>query len=372
MTARRKKFLVKIYGQDGTTLVKNISTSSLGNIPNFTAKMNGIVGPCTFKLTGDGFRFDSFMEGTAIKHMNIVDVYVMEAANPLGRRIYRGFISKYSPFYRQNEQGVEITLLSIGALTSFAYYKNGSSFTVTHSTVDTEAIMRAIIDHANTVFSGSMLSYTADSTDPVGTNVSITYTDERHFDALEKAFATAGGEWWWKIDEIGKLYLKDKPATATHTFILGKHVDEIVGISDSEKVVNDVQVRGAGGGTSDDSDATSQATYGTGSPATGKRSSIVTATELGDANARTQRAAKEIADNKDAKVKTSITINDTYDLESIKPGETCKIRNLGIDNDFFSSNMQIVSVSYSGYKAVIEIGDEIANFASELDSFVNG
>src|SRR5687768_6310485 len=135
---QKRRYLLKMYAQDGTTLVKNIPSGSISDIPTFTSRINSIPGPCTIKLTGDDFTFQSFDEGTTVKDMNIAKLYKMDEDNQLGRVIFKGFVSQYSPYYRKGDQGVQLTLLHVASLLGFSYYKNGTSYTVTHTNADPE------------------------------------------------------------------------------------------------------------------------------------------------------------------------------------------------------------------------------------------
>jgi len=367
--AENKSYNIKVFDQDGSTAITNWSAQTVKNTPQFTSKINGGFGECVLDLD---LPFDDFGEGNAVNFMNIVDIYAVDSDSPRGTRIYRGFVSQYEPYIEgRGEEGVRVSLLGLGSMLTFSYYKNGTSYTVNHTTQDPETIGRAIIDHFNTIYGGSLLTYDGDSTDPVGTTVNMDFVDQKWFDSLRRVGEVSGTGWWWKIDENGKYWLKDKPSSVTHKFTIGKDIVMIQAPKDSEKVVNDVQVRWSAGNV-DDSDATSQQTYGSGSSPTGKRSKIITDSNLTSSAAGTQRASKEIADNKDAKVKAVLTINDNYDLESIKVGETCKIQNYNKDSTFFDSNMLIVGLNYQGDTTRLELEGHPANFGVELDSFVNG
>lgn len=369
--ASQPKYNVKIFDQDGTTFIRNISPAvDRRGFPTFTSKMNGGFSPVVLDFV-DTFKFDDFDEGNTVDFMNIVEIEAVDENNTLGRTIFKGFISRYEPYIRNNgDEGVLVNVLHLSNLLSASFYKNGSNYTVSHSGDDPETIVRAIIDHFNTIFGGSLLSYTDDTTDPVGTNVSIDFVDKKWFNALQETGKLAGTDWWWKIDATGVLSFLPKPSTATHTFTVSKDILTINATKDMEKVVNDAQVRRTGG-SPDFSDGTSQVTFGTGSPATGKWSKIINESQLNDADAASQRGNKVINDNKDEKIKATITIGREYDLESIKVGETCKIRNFAKDNSFFNDNMQIVSLAYRGDVVVLSLGQEPVNFARELDQLIN-
>ena len=141
---------------------------------------------------------------------------------------------------------MRVTLLGLISLLSYSYYKDGANFTVTHSTDDPETIGRAIIDHFNMIYGGSLLSYSGSTTDAVGQTVDVTFEDEKSIGACGKS-GSLGYRLVVEGRRSGQYWLMDKPAGATHTFIIGKHVDSIKAKKDSEKVINDVQVRRSGG-----------------------------------------------------------------------------------------------------------------------------
>ena len=336
---------------------------SLKNSPSFSSQINGGYGECILDLD---VAFDSFSEGTNINFMNIVKIYAVDTTNVRGRLIYTGFISKYTPYIdSKSEEGVRVTVLGMVSALALSYYKNGTNFAVTHSAQDPETIGRAIVDHYNTIYSGSLLTYDGDSTDAVGATVSFVFTDQKWIDALKKTGELAGTDWWWKIDETGKYWLKAKPSAATHVFTIGRDIVTIEATKDSEKVVNDVQVRRTGGTATDYSDATSQVTYG-------KRTKILSDTSMSDVTTANQRGNKEIADFKDSKVKATVTVNNTYDIESVKVGETCRISSYDYANTFFGTNMFIAAVHYSADSIRIELEQQGVQFGKELDTFVNG
>lgn len=363
-TTQQKQYTVKIFDKlDDTTFVKNMAPILLKEVPTFKAKINAGLGETVIDFN---LPFDDFDEGVSIDFMNIVEIFVIDEDNPLGRRIHKGFISKYTPYINADgEEGVRITVLGLVSLLSFSFYKTGASFTVSHAADDPETIARAIIDHFNTVFPGSLITFDGASTDPVGTSVSYEFVDRRWDQALTKTVELASGDFWYHIDQDGKLQFKDKPATATHRFTIGKDIESIVAPKNAEKIANDVQVRFTGGGTSDFSDATSITAFGT-------RTKLVIDTDISNAASATERGDREIAANKDEKIKASITINTQFEdgLEAIRIGDTCKIQNLKFGSTFFDDNMQIRAYSYRGDTMTLELEEFEANFGEELETFV--
>lgn len=376
--AIQRHFQAKFYDQDNSTFLKVYSTQRpegatrgyLKNSPAFTSNIDGGFGECVLDLS---LHFHDFDEGTSVDFMNIVKIYAVRVDNGAQdvELIYTGFISRYEPYYEGGDEGVRVTLLGLVSLLSFSHFKNGTSFTYARGAEDPTVTGKAIIDHFNTIYGGSLLSYDATSVpSTLGTNITYTFTDTLWADALRKVAELAGTGWWWKVDETGKYWLLAKPGSATHVFTIGKDIESLVLTKDSEKVVNDVQVRHTGGTASDYSDATSQSTFGTGSPASGKRTKIVSDTAIQNSTTADQRGNKEINDGKDEKVSARITINTAYDLESIKVGETCSVRNLQ-SASVIPDNLQIVSLSYNGDSVSMELERTTTNFGRELAEFVS-
>jgi hypothetical protein len=371
----QRHFLAKVFDQDGTTFLKTFSTDRADGVdtgylkgsPSFESRINGGYGELVLDLA---LPFDDFDEGSSVDFMNVVKVYAVSVDDDLVQTdtlIYTGFVSKYEPYVDEGQEGVHVTCLGLVSLLALSYYKSGTSFEVAHSGEDPSVIAEAVIDHFNTVYGGSLLSYSGDSVSSVGTNVSVTFTDQHWSDALTKLYQLAGTDWWWKVDEAGVFWLQPKPGSPTHTFTIGKDVLRITAPKDSEKVVNDVQVRRSDGTASDYSDATSQATFGSGSPATGKRSEILSDSTLTDANAADQRGNKEVADNKDAKTKATVTVTTDYPIETVKVGQTCNIRNL--KGSFFADNLLIVAVRYDGDTVEVDL-DQQTSFGTELAGLI--
>ena len=379
--ALQKSWAVKVFGQDGVTAKKTIPSANLRSNPSFPCKINGGFGECVLDLVTDlkhsplVFKFDSFGEGTIIAHSFIVDVYESDPVNaPTGRRIYRGYVSKYEPYLEQGGmEGVRVTCLGLGSLPARSFYKSGAAYTVTHTGVDPQAVGEAAVDHFNTIFGGSLITYThGTSTQTVGTNVSYTFTDQKWSSVFETVRKLAGQNWWWKIDENGLYWLQAKPSSATHKFTLGKNIKAISAPKDAEKVVNDVQVRYASSGTYDKSDATSQSTYGTGATPSGKFSEIISDATISDATTAQQRGDGEVNTKKTALNTATITIEaQDYDIESIKVGQSCKILNYDLSCTFWSNNLLIVATSYDGDTCQVQVEGVVNDFGREMQNYLN-
>lgn len=359
----QKKYLVKVYESDGTTFVATINPDDLRKEPQFNARINGIYGQCVLELN---YAFDDFDEGTSIDYMNVVKIYEFDSVNHAdGILIYSGFISRYMPYVRGGQQGVAVTLLSLGTLLNYIYYKTaGGGWTVTHSGDDTAVIMKDIVDYFNTQYSGTLIDYDVGGTtvDTVGNSRDMEFIEKTCYMALEDTLQTAGGGWYWHINKAGVLYLKEKPTSSTHEFTIGKDVEEFRAEKTSETVTNYVLFKWKSGSVTDD-DATSISTFG-------RREQIVSDSGIASATSADAAAQKHVDDNKDEKIKATLIINSNYDIESISVGDTCKVRNFKTGGGTFSDNMLIAGISYRYDKIQLQL-EEYTNIGTALNTFVN-
>jgi hypothetical protein len=378
MDLTSKKFSVLVYDRTGA-FITTFKPEEISALPKWRESINGGFSQTSLDMIGDRFKFDSFGRTTYSQFMNIVRIFEIDEDNTAGRELYRGYIARRTPYLSISRgEGVTLDINHVSAVLPADDYNDGAGppvFTVTHSAVDPETIFRAIIDNlpfGTPAGLGDLIVYSNDTTDPVGVNVTKTFTDKSHLACLQETVVLAGTDWWWKIDGIGQAWLKAKPVAATHTFTIARDINDLQAPESAEEIVNYVRVRRTGGIESNYSDATSQAAYGFGDPTpTGRWLKILSETSIGDVTTADQRGNKELAENKDPKVKAILEINSLYDIESIHVGETCKILNMDIDNDFFDDNMLIGSVEYDGNTAKVSIIEDPSNFADELDRFVN-
>lgn len=367
--ALQKNYIVKVYDQDGTSLKLSVPPNTVKALPEFRAKTNGGFGELVLQLK---YPFDNW-DNTIFKANAIVDLWCFDDANQLGRRIYRGYISKWGCYVNGDDEGVEITCLGLFSLMQTSYHARLTP--VTFTAQDPRAIFEAMIDSFNASWGGSLIQYTHGvSTQAVGTNVSASYTDLTWLAGCDKAIAYAPNGWYYLIDQNGLASFKVKPSTPTHRFMMNKHITKLDAPQDAETVYNDFELRwGSVPTILTDNDAASQATYGQGAGTpSGKRTQIVTDSTITSSGAAAQWMATAKAYGKDAKVKVNCTVNTNYDLESIHVGDTCSIFNYLSTFSFFPSNMLIVALTYKGDSVDLELQQQQQDFMIELQSYVKG
>lgn len=352
-----KKFLYKVYSFAGA-YVGTLSPNRVASLPTYNEKINGGQGQMSITYFID---FDDFGEDILIKHMNFIRVYEIDEENKLGRIIYTGFISQYAPFIKGAQQGVRITLLGLVSLLSLAYFKDGTNYTRSYSSIDPSVIATEIITHFNSVYGGSWIGTSGGNVQSVGTPITYSFEDRTWLDALNDTFSYSSGGWWWRINKDGELYLKPKPSSATHTFTIGKDLEEIEVSKTNEKIKNALQYRyDSGASISDYSDSASQTAYG-------KREEVYNNDGTTNSSTIDQYGDKFIADNKDPKVRARLVVNSNYDIESIEAGETCNVRNFKNGSTVLPDNMQIVSIQYAPDKVVLLLEEDVS-FGKELEA----
>lgn len=362
--AYQKKYVVKILAKNGTDILKNIPHGSIRSAPTFPSRINGGLGECVIDYKAP---FDNFGEGTIVEVGNVLEVWAHDSSYPLGRRIYSGTIQEYEPYIAGAKEGVLIKALGFASNLTFDIHMSAvrSSYAVTYTTLDPEAIFKAIIDEYRAGVNNPLINYGVGSTSPVGTLITQTYTDKTWFDCIEDIRTKAGTGWWWSVDADGLASLLPKPTNATHLFVLGKHIESGRFPKSGKGIKNKIRVTRSGGTVTEYVDATSKAAYE-------QRIKIVSASDVGDANGADQKGNTELGNNKDKKAKHSLIINEKYDLESIKVGQTCNVLRVLNGSALFVTNMQIVGLTYSGNRVSLELDEQSADLGLALDKFVNG
>ena len=355
-----KRYQVKIYDLDGTYR-KTLSPSIVKSLIAFSSVINGGQGQLVLDLA---LPSDNFGEGDYIDHMKVVRVYQVDRSNSTSPRlVYTGWISQYTPYFNGSNEGVKVTLLGLVSLLSRAYYKSGSNYTFTKTTTDPADIIKDIIDHFNTVYTGGWLSYSGGHIDDVGTNVTYEYDELTWLDAINATHELADGDWWWHIGADGQVYFKNKPSSATHLLAKGKAVHEAEIKKTNEDVVNKV-VLSYNGGTGTYTDATSQTAHGL-------REKLIDDQKITNSTTSDQKGNKEVDDNKNPKVEGRLTLNAAnFDLESVKVGDTVSVTNFKKGQNPFTSNLQVTGLRYQPEFMVVELEAAKSRFQKRMEETV--
>lgn len=372
--AFQRKLTYKIYSESGnyiSTLSDVIKDFSI------TKQINGGDSDFSFVLSR---KIDDFSEGTEIKFNNRVKVYLKDSHNPNGDKLVAyGYISSYQPYLRGKEEKVEVTCLSAVSKLSNDFYRSGtaavaSDLGVELSSKRVDEMMTAIVNHYRSTETNSMIASPSGltaTTDNSGALFSfdMRFFNLKHLDALREsakylARYKDGGYWfYWRINTVGELVLKNLSTTADHKFVIGKHITNISGQKSIEDVINRVYFWNEKGTVDPDylkmtaDDSASQNDYDI-------KAEYLTDSSITNSSAASLLTESRVYDKKDPKVKIEISLNGEYDLSSIEPGQTCQIFNLK-NNPFKIGTDEVLviySIEYNVDSAILEIAEAGDNF----------
>ena len=350
-----KRYQVQVFEPDGTTYIDTFNPNEIRSEIKFKNQINYGQGQLSFIVNR---KFDNFGEGSEINMHNIVEVYEIDENNSDPRRIFSGFISQYHPFVGQGDQGVTVICLGVLSLLTYVPYRSEGNFEFNKND-SPEDIIQEIIDEFDVYYPGIITTDLA----VTGQNSDIDFSKVDSFKAIQNIFTTIGSNFYFYIDENRVLNLKPKPTSATHTFTIGKDIDFIKTQKSSEEIINRVTLFYSGG-TEIAIDTDSIA-------ANGRHERVFTNTEIKDSATAINFVNQTIAENKDRKIKANMRINSEYDIETIKPGDTCEIANILETQTTFTNNMQIVSVTYSPNFVILELEDFNVKFGIQLERFIS-
>jgi hypothetical protein len=288
--------------------------------------------------------------------------------------IYRGYISLIERDVTGTDELITVHLLGYYTLLSLDILKSGSQTTLysnsaaglttasaSQDAADIGVMMRAVIDRYLAETANSQLTYRGTNDIPnAGTTATYRFEQKTYRQAIDDLRALAPADVHWYVNELGVVSFKEKPATATHKFVFGKHFTAVRVEHSLEKVRNVVLVWD--GETSSPvyksySNAPSVALYG-------RRVETVNDFGVDSSGAADAIGAKFLAEAKDPLTKVVCTVLDNnnedadrgYDIESIQPGDTCSFVGFssGLSN-VFHDNMLITEVDYTLSAAIVTV-----------------
>lgn len=378
-----KRFEYKIYDSTGTF----ISTiRDVVDEPRFTSYINSGLGDLTVKLPRSVFDYE---ETTVIAQNNQVKVICYDADAPTGVVVYNGYISKYTPTLTEGKEFVVVTCLGYVTETErFMAEDVSGNTTLTYNTYDPTDILKDVLDKFSTA--GGHADYTGSSADDTGTSVTYEFNTYTVKEALDKIVELAPNGWYYFIDADNVVNFAGKDATANHTFVLGKDVVTIIPEKSVENMVNRVYFTGG--------DVSGTILYKKYSRSGSISSYGLYAQKVIDGRVTDETTMDTIAgsilDRGDApETRTTLIIRDNngddnrgYNIESIKPGDTCKIIGFnsivtnnwdeGIwDVDKFDYDItevsqtvqQIMKVTYEPNSVTLEISSKLPNISHRVE-----
>lgn len=360
----KKKYIVKIYDNDGTYL-GTIDTKITG----FKMSINGGLGEMVLDLP---MPFESFSQGNLVALNNKYDVYCIDKdTSREGVVVYSGYLYDYEAELNSKSK-VSIRLvgfwnkLAVSLLRfeqTIKMYTDTATYlktTASASAVTIQNCVKKIIDLYRSEASGQYINYSADSVQSTGTSMTYTFLGETFANAINTCRDFAPANWFFFIGADNILQFKEKPDTSNegvpkHKFVLGKHFSSIKVRHSMEGIINHylfgnndtLQKMYVNLDSDDDYDDIWEVE-------TDERVTVEATADL--------KGASKIAEYKDEYITVSFRIFDNnysdngYDIESILPGDTCSLYNLDKDTKtYIEDNIMIMSVSYAPTYVDIEV-----------------
>ncbi len=320
----QKRYIYKVY--DANSLVAIWSDDVL-SVPSFNSVINGGSGELNIDLKRG---FENYGEGVDVKLGNRVDIVVYDRDDADGLLLYRGFISSYSPTLDSGKETVSVTLLPyISQISHFLLREADGTTKITYSNSDPTNIFLDIISKFQR--DGGVLETSGGTQNLTGTSVGYVFNTSTTREAFDKALSLSPPFWYWRIDPDNIFTFKRKSTTADHDLIIGEHVNFLSFEKRLENVVNRVYVVGGGDPPLYRvySRPSSISTYGL------RVKRVVSQGVITAADAQIV-AAKILDENEEPEVRLRVRVLDNngvlndhgYDIESIKPGDTVRIKNI--------------------------------------------
>ena len=318
-----KSYEVKIYSIDGV-FKKTLSGKEIIDRFEFSSQINWWQWEAILILNKEFWDTD-------ISAWDVAKVYVYTDLIPGWQIIYTGYISRPARKYSAQKTVIEYQMIGISSILNFInFYSWSYSF---NKNQDPAQTIKDVIDYFNTKYTAGLFSYSWGNIDNFWSNISIDFYYRKCLNSIQGAVDSTG--FWWRIGADGQVFFKANPLVATHRFTAWKDVNELIIEESIEEVVNKYFLFWKSGMVMIE-DLTSQSLYGV-------REFRESITEIADVGSATTYATNFIAKNKDIKKKTSLIINNQYNIENIFPGETLKVLNI----DYSVINLQIQKVSYT-------------------------
>lgn len=380
-----KHYIYKVYDGDTDALIEIWSDDVISD-PKFKSVINGGSGELMVRLARP---FDEFGESNDIALNNKVRVYCVDKEAPNGLLVFNGYISGYKPVIKGTQEWIEVTLFDFSAELQRMILRDGSgNTTLAYNSYDPSDILKDVIDKYRAL--GGNIGYSNASIESTGTIVSYTFNTNTIKECLDKIIELCPVGWYYRIDPDGYVYLSSRPTSADHSFTIGLDVEELETFRRGEDIVN--RVLFTGGGSPPlyivEENTASQNSYGL------YEIKMVDERVTVSATARTI-ASRIISQQKDPEIRSTFLIVDSqgpdsrgYDIESIKPGQTLRVKNLKTttnlptlwdvaewDVDVWDQTIslsaadviQILSVSYLPDSITIEASSRLPQVAKRIE-----
>ncbi len=338
-----KTFEIKKYSLTGSFL-ETIKRTNIISDFYFSSSINAWQWECNIE-------FNLSVWDTTFSLWQFLKIYVFTDIYPDWKLMYTWMITRINWNITNWKETLNISLLWLWSLLTFIYYKNwwNYNFSLTQEPATT---LKDIIDYFNTIYTWSWLNYWSNVVN-YWTSITQVFNYNKCNESLTNTTNTT--TYWWNIRSNWELFFKAKPTLATHLLTLWKDIDNLTIQQDSERIINKHILFYTWWDTSQ-IDATSQTSFWV-------REIKEDTTRINDLATANIYASNYVSKNKDYKKKTSIIVNNSFDIEKIEVWDTISVLNTTLS----LINLQIYKIQYSINTIQIEL-EEFDSLAKEIIS----
>lgn len=346
-----KEYLVKLYDRN-LNFVKVIPLSIITNDISFSESIDAgqweLVLNLNLPIDTDYFDWVKYIK-----------VFVNDNSWLNDFLIYSWYLSKYSRIYSNNRENIQATFLSIFSLFNEIFFKNWAGDTQFTTSWDPATLIKNIVDQVSE-FYPNLFSYTAESIVDYWETIDLEVIDRKCWDLIQEIVSWTNYHFFVWADWIVKY--QPKPTQISHYFTYERDIKALTIPTDFEQVVNAVRVQywyiwwPHSWITDRAENSESIAKFWR------KEITIVNQSIYWEASANIYRD-QYLQQNSKGKENISVTVSCLYQIETIHPWDTIKIRNLWID----IAGLQVSSISYQYEQAVLRL-EYVTNLWAEIFS----
>jgi len=360
-----RKYQYKVYDKTKATLKSTINPEIIINEIRFTEIINGWQWQLVVKLSLP-------LTDTTFLQWDILEVSVFDDDSDTWTVLYTGFIEEINKLATERDE-IELRVNGIFSFFSRILYEESSNYTLTKSW-DPKTIIDAMVDFFNTKY-----NLLTKNTDTFWTSVSYDFDYTSIFTWMKDIIDLAENYFWYLWSDY-EVKFKPLPSTTRNIFTYERDIISLDIDEDALNIVNQLHLEYKTW-TKTYSDATSISTYWL-------REKYITNTKIANVTSADEFWAKYISDFKDPKKKIVMEINaeyayqrfllvddltdqvndytqtidnlfETVDIESVQPGECCKINNIEFT---LPSNLLISKKEYTP--------DKIKLYLERFENFI--
>lgn len=350
----QKEYIVKTYDKNNN-FVKIIPMSIITNDISYTESINAWQWQLVLNLNLP-------IDTDFFDNIKYVRVYCSDNRTLNDELLYAWYLSQYSRLFSNNKENVSATFLSIYSLLSDVVFQNNWTDEFTLEWVEPSAVIKQVIDYFNTQYSW-LITYTEYSIVEYSWVVNVECKNNKCNEVISNILEWLNYYFYCWADWV--CYFQPKPATTTHAFTYQKDITALTIPTDFEQVINAVRVQywyiwGSHTWITDRAEDTSSIAL-----FWRKEKTVVNSSIYWNESAEIYRDSI-LNKYSQWKKNVSITVNTKYEIETIHPWDTIKIRNLWLNIDW----LQVNSVSYQYEHVVLKL-EYTSTVAQEIFSSNN-